>query len=117
MRHRDIAVLVRSRGAYAWLTKQFATFGIPVQPDGRSGLFDQPEGGALCQTVAWLADFDWRDGRNPGSPVTDAALLGSYQRVFDLTDARPNTVSRFLREGKTAVPPTGRAANLVGRTL
>ena len=42
-RYRDIAVLVRSRAAYPRLVEQFATFGIPVQPGGRSGLFDQPE--------------------------------------------------------------------------
>jgi DNA helicase-2/ATP-dependent DNA helicase PcrA len=38
VRYRDIAVLVRSRAAYQRLTDQFATFGIPVQPGGRSGL-------------------------------------------------------------------------------
>ena len=114
VRYGDIAVLVRSRAAYARLTEQFATFGIPVQPGGRSGLFDQPEAVVLGQTVAWLVDFDWRDGRKPGSPVTDEALLASYQRVFDLTDAQAHRVSRFLREWKTAVPLTSRTANLVG---
>src|SRR5207249_5142022 len=56
LRFRDIAVLVRSRAAYRRLVEQFATFDIPVQPGGRSGLFDQPEAVVLGHTIAWLTD-------------------------------------------------------------
>jgi DNA helicase-2/ATP-dependent DNA helicase PcrA len=51
LRYRDVAVLVRSRAAYGRLVEQFATVGIPVQPGGRSGLFDQPEAVLLGHTV------------------------------------------------------------------
>src|SRR4051812_27695791 len=60
--YRDIAVLVRSRAAYARLLEQFATFDIPVQPGGRTGLFDQPEARTLGQTIVWLAGIEWREG-------------------------------------------------------
>ena len=47
----DIAVLVRGRAPYPRLIQQFGTFGIPVQPGGRTGLFDQPEAIALAHTI------------------------------------------------------------------
>lgn len=49
--YKDIAVLVRGRAAYRRIVEQFATFGIPVQPGGRTGLFDQPEAVVLGQTI------------------------------------------------------------------
>ena len=75
VRFRDIAVLVRSRAAYGRLVEQFATFDIPVQPGGRSGLFDQPEAVVLGHTITWLADriANWtaddvqRDGYGEGA--------------------------------------------------
>jgi DNA helicase II / ATP-dependent DNA helicase PcrA len=111
---RDIAVLVRSRAAYARLVEQFATFDIPVQPGGRSGLFDQPEAVVLGQTLAWLADVDWRDRHGPGRTVDRVALLADYQRVFRLADGQRRRIGKFLQEWKAAVPLTTRTANLVG---
>lgn len=114
VRFRDIAVLVRSRAAYPRLTQQFATFGIPVQPGGRSGLFDQPEAVVLGHTIAWLAETQWRDRYGPGRAVTDAALFTSYQRTFDLSAGDLRRLTRFLAEWKAAVPLTNRTANLLG---
>jgi superfamily I DNA/RNA helicase len=83
--YKDIAVLVRSRAAYPRLVEQFATFGIPVQPGGRSGLFDQPDAVLLGKTFAWLADFHVMravteatraTGRTP-SPAQVEAILDS----------------------------------------
>jgi DNA helicase-2/ATP-dependent DNA helicase PcrA len=45
--YRDIAVLVRGRAAYRRLVDAFGTFDIPVQPGGRTGLFEQPEANVL----------------------------------------------------------------------
>ena len=87
--YRDIAVLVRSRAAYPRLVEQFATFDIPVQPGGRSGLFDQPEAVVLGHTIAWLTDIEWRDRYGPGRVISDEALLDEYQRVFELPDGDP----------------------------
>jgi len=113
VRFRDIAVLVRSRAAYPRLIEQFATFGIPVQPGGRSGLFDQPEAVVLGHTIAWLSEIEWRDRYGPSRLITENALLGEYQRAFELSEGTRNRVARFLREWKSAVPRTDRPANLM----
>jgi len=113
-RFKDIAVLVRGRVAYARLLEQFATFGIPVQPGGQSGLFDQPEALTLGHTITWLTDTEWRDRYGPGRLINDGVLLDEYQRVFELSDAGRNHLARFLRQWKAAVPRNDRTANLVG---
>ncbi len=113
VRYRDIAVLVRGRAAYPRLVEQFATFGIPVQPGGRTGLFDQPEAVVLGHTFAWLGDIEWRERFGPSALIADNALFVKYQRVFELPDATRIRVARFLREWKAAVPRTDRRANLM----
>lgn len=114
LRYRDIAVLVRSRAAYPRLMEQFATFGIPVQPAGRTGLFEQPEAQVLGKTFAWLADTQWRDPYSDGEMIADAALVNEYGATFDLSDAARRRLARFLQEWKAAVPVNTRTANLVG---
>jgi len=113
-RYRDIAVLVRSRAAYARLVEQFATFDIPVQPGGRSGLFDQAEAVVLGHTITWLTDIEWRDRYGPGRLIVDDVLLDEYQRIFELSDAARTRLGRFLRQWKAAVPRTDRTSDLVG---
>jgi DNA helicase-2/ATP-dependent DNA helicase PcrA len=113
VRYRDIAVLVRSRAAYPRLIEQFATFGIPVQPGGRSGLFNQPEAVVLGRTFAWLTEIEWRERFGPSQLITDRAMFDEYQRVFELPDGPFGWVVRFLREWKEAVPRTNRRANLM----
>lgn len=112
--YRDIAVLVRGRAAYRRLVEQFATFDIPVQPGGRSGLFDQPEAMTLGRTVAWLTDTEWRDRYGPPRQIKEESLLDEYQRVFRLSDPHRNRIRRFLGDWKTAVPREDRPADLVG---
>ncbi len=114
VRFGDIAVLVRSRAAYPRLVEQFATFGIPVQPGGRSGLFDQPEAVVLGHTFAWLGDIEWRDRYGPGRTITEEDLLADYERLFGPSAAGRNRLARFLRQWKEAVPGSGRPANLMG---
>ncbi|MGI8412131.1 MAG: ATP-dependent helicase [Solirubrobacteraceae bacterium] len=113
-RFRDIAVLVRGRAAYRRLVEQFVTFDIPVQPGGRSGLFDQPEAVLLGHTVTWLSDVEWRDRYGPGRRITEDALLDDYEEVFGLSDAHRNRIARFLGQWKSAVPRSDRTADLVG---
>lgn len=110
----DIAVLVRGRAAYGRLVDQFKTFDIPVQPGGRTGLFEQPEAVAIGKTFAWMTAIDWREPYGPGQRVTDAALLDDYQAAFALTAARRRRLARFLEAWKEAVPKEDRTANLVG---
>jgi len=112
--YRDIAVLVRSRAAYARLTEQFATFGIPAQPGGRAGLFEQPEARVLGRVFAWLVDVQWRDVYGSGQLIGDVALIDELADVFGLDARRRLAVARLLREWKQAVPRADRRADLVG---
>ena len=111
---RDIAVLVRSRAAYPRLVEQFATFGIPVQPGGRSGLFDQPEAVVLGHTFAWLSDIEWRDRYGPAGRSPRRRCSTSTSGSSSLSDAAREPAGRFLRQWKAAVPKTDRPANLIG---
>lgn len=112
--YRDIAVVVRGRVAYPRLMEQFATFGIPVQPGGRTGLFDTPEACVLGRTVAWLTNTDWRDATGRPTAITTDGLLDEYRRIFALSDRRVRRLHRFLGEWKEAVPREDRRADLVG---
>ena len=112
--YRDIAVLVRSRAAYPRLMEQFATFGIPVQPGGRSGLFDQPEARLLGNTFAWMSGIEWREQFGPPRSIPDTALFDDYEQIFDLSPAARRRVVTLLRQWRDAVPRTNRTANLVG---
>lgn len=111
--YRDIAVLVRSRAAYPHLRDQFATFDIPVQPGGRTGLFDQPEAVALGRAVVWLVDFDWRGTYGQGAPVDERALVDELLAVFEVDVSSRRALRDALRAWKVKV--TGdRPADLVG---
>jgi DNA helicase-2/ATP-dependent DNA helicase PcrA len=110
----DIAVLVRGRAAYRRIVEACRTFDIPVQPGGRTGLFQQPEALVLGQTFAWLTDVDWRPPFGPGAPVAAGALLEDYARVFDLDSPARNRLRRFLHGWRDDVPSTSRTADLVG---
>lgn len=110
---KDMAVLVRSRAAYGKLVEQFAAFAIPVQPGGRTGLFDQPEAKTLGRTIVWLSDLDWREGYERGEPVAEAALLQEYTEHFSLSPRQQRTLRDALRQWKSAVGQENRTADLV----
>ncbi len=114
LRYHDVAVLVRSRAAYHRLVEQFATFDIPVQPEGRTGLFEQPEARLLGRTFAWLSDIEWRDPYERGALVPDQVLLDEFRHVFRLDEATTHRIARLLRDWKAAVPREDRTADLVG---
>jgi DNA helicase II / ATP-dependent DNA helicase PcrA len=113
--HRDIGVLVRTRAAYPQLLDTFATFDIPVQAGGRTGLFDQPEAALLGRLYAWLVGFDWRN--NPWDEdehITKDDLLERFTVVFGLAARRRQELSRLLDAWKEAVPNERRSSDLVG---
>jgi DNA helicase-2/ATP-dependent DNA helicase PcrA len=111
---RDIAVLVRGSVAYPRLMEQLATFDIPVQPAGRTALFEQPEAHVLGRTFAWLTDIEWREQYGPGQSVTESALLDEYEHVFGVAGDRRGRLRRLLRQWREEVPKTRRRAHLVG---
>ena len=109
------AGLVRSGASYPRLVEQFATFGVPVQPGGRTGLFEQPEAVVLGRTICWLAEIDWRGGYGDrGERVSEASLLNDYERVYRLDRAAVNRTRRLLKEWKENVSREDRTADLVG---
>ena len=112
--YRDMAILVRSRAAYRALVDAFNSFDVPVQPGGRTGLFDQPEAQVLGKTFAWMTDIEWRGAFGPGAFVEEGALLEEYRDVFDLDGPAVNRLRRLLREWRAAVPSKDRTADLVG---
>ncbi len=116
VRVRDIAVLVRGRAAYPQLVEQFETFGIPVQPGGRTGLFDQPEAVVLGQTIAWLSDIEWREGFGPSSQtITETGLLAEYRERLPARSGRSATAcAACFASGRRPSRCTDRTADLVG---
>ncbi len=112
--YRGIAVLVRGRAAYRQLVDELATFDVPVQPGGRTGLFDQPEAKVLGRTFAWMTEVEWRGAHGPGELVAEDALIDEYRTVFVLDAAAGNRVRRYLRGWRDAVPSKTRTADLVG---
>ena len=111
--YRDIAVLVRTSAAYRKLVDQFRTFDIPVQPGGRTGLFDQPEAIVLGRMFSWLSGIEWREPYQRGERVELTPLAEEFKQVFRLTNAHRNRVRRALREWQNVVPKESRPADLV----
>ena len=71
--------------------------GIPVQPGGRTGLFEQPEAAVFGATFAWLADIDWAPGRfikREKIELLDAARrLSGGVRARRNDDVQPSSVT------------------------
>lgn len=112
---RYVAVLVRSRAAYRQLLDQFATFAIPVQPGGRSGLFDQPEAAVLGRTFAWLGDIEWGRAFQPRQRIDLKDLLAEYVATFNLELGRRNHLRALLQDWKQDVPQDQRPVDLIDR--
>jgi DNA helicase-2/ATP-dependent DNA helicase PcrA len=56
-KYSDMAVLVRGKNTYQCLLEAFERFAVPVQPGGRTGLFEQPDANFLGRCFAWMAGF------------------------------------------------------------
>lgn len=95
--YRDISILVRGRAAYARLLDALETWGIPVQPGGRTGLFEQREAALFGATYSWLAEIDWAPGRFiRREKINLDALLGDYATVFGLDTAAVDALRKHL---------------------
>ncbi len=95
--YHAMAILVRGRAAYPRLLDSLDAFEIPVQPGGRTGLFQQPEAAVFGATYAWLADVDWAPGRFiKRKTITLADLLSDYRDAFDLDDPQVEGLRDFL---------------------
>jgi DNA helicase-2/ATP-dependent DNA helicase PcrA len=76
---------VRGRAAYPRILDALEGYDIPVQPGGRTGLFEQREAAIFGATFAWLSNVDWSPGRFVKRETIELlALLDQYQDTFDL---------------------------------
>ncbi|MCY3851710.1 MAG: ATP-dependent DNA helicase [Acidimicrobiaceae bacterium] len=112
---RDIGVLVRSGAAYGRLLEQFNAFDVPVQPGGRTGLFEQPEATVLGMTYCWLSGINWREQYQYGERVELSSLLEEYASVFGLRgEPHKNRVKKVIKQWQTHAQNKDRSADLVG---
>ena len=110
----EIAVLVRGRAAYPQLMSALAERKIPVQPGGRSGLFEQPEASCLGQLFCLLGDVDWSENYSLRRPVDRDALLARFKSVFNLKAAQLRALDSWLTDLHGKVASSDRTADLVG---
>lgn len=112
--YRDMAVLVRGRASYPALIDAFSTFGIPVQPGGRTGLFDAPEAVLLGQTVCWLADIEWRSGYGGSEDIGENDLLDGFRDLFGIEGRGRVDLRTPLRAWKQHAHQDRKPSDLVG---
>lgn len=117
VQYQDIAILVRGRNAYSKLLDALDVSGIPVQPGGRTGLFEQREAAVFGATFAWLSSIDWAPGRFiKREKVQLADLLKDYRIAFGLLDNDLEKLHSHLTQWqlKTLKQPPDFDASLVG---
>lgn len=112
--YSDIAILARSRAAYPKILEELAARSIPVQPGGRSGLFEQPEARCIGRTMCWLVGYDWREQRGRSTAVDTETLVEEFVKTFTLSKKQTLELETWLEEIKILVPATDRVANLIG---
>jgi len=112
--YNDIAILARSRAAYPKILEELTARGIPVQPGGRSGLFEQPEARCIGRMMCWLVGYDWREHRGRSTSITTDALIEEFVSTFRLDKRKTLDLETWLDELKVLVPATNRVANLIG---
>lgn len=113
--YRDIAILVRARTAYPAILKALDQLKIPVEPGGRSRLFERPEGAIFGATYAWIAGTDWRDGQyGKRAPVDFADLKSRYKDLFGLSASELSAVVDHLYSWAAGAPKRDFNVSLVG---
>lgn len=115
VRYRDIAILVRGRAAYTTILDALALSNIPVQPGGRTGLFEQPEAEVFGATFAWISNVDWSVSKwKKRAAVNLAGLLDRYVDVFGLDDNERQALSTHLQGWKSKRDDRNWTPSLVG---
>ena len=113
--YRDIAILVRGKVAYACILDALEAYGVPVQPGGRSGLFEQPEAAVFGATYAWLAGVDWTSRRwTQRDNIELDDLLDNYRNTFDLDDDGTDALRNHLEAWKPKTLEEDFGVSLVG---
>ena len=117
-KYSQIAILVRGRVAYKEILKAFELHDIPVQPGGRTGLFEQPDADFLGRCFAWFVDFDWKKGRfnttTEKVTIDDLELLA--KNIYILNENKWSQLKKLLGEIKSKVGNDSRNISLVNET-
>ena len=112
--YRKIAVLVRGRTAYPAILKAFEAHAIPVQPGGRTGLFEQPDADFLGRIFAWIADYDWRKRfEYTRETVTLGDIEGLARSVYKLNDKSWDALKDYIVNLKNSVGIDSRKISLI----
>lgn len=109
-----IAVLVRGRASYPAILKAFDAHAIPVQPGGRTGLFDQPDADFLGRVFAWVADFEWKkryEYTREKVALVDLEIIA--KNIYGLDSKKWKKVEKFLVELKDLVGSDSRRISLI----
>lgn len=112
--YRKIAVLVRGRSAYPAIMKAFEQFAIPLQPGGRTGLFDQPDADFLGRCFCWLVDFEWKkrfEYTRQKVSLSDLEILG--KSIYKLDSKSWKKIQKYLEDMKANVGEDSRKISLV----
>ncbi|MEV7907614.1 ATP-dependent helicase [Streptomyces anulatus] len=113
--YRDMAILVRGKVAYQKILEALELYDIPVQPGGRTGLFEQPEAAVFGATYAWLADVDWAPGRFiKRKTICIGDLLDDYAKIFDLDQPAVDALRSHLMLWQQRARDTDFNVSLVG---
>lgn len=113
--YRDIGVLVRTRAAYPELLRAFDEHRVPVQPGGRTGLFERPEARLFGKTYAWLVDHAWSpEPYEWGSVPNEQDVFSGYDTLYELQRHQRRAMRQRLSAWKEGVPGTDRPVDLVG---
>ena len=117
VRYRDIAILVRGKTAYPRLLEALEDYDIPVQPGGRTGLFEQREAALFGATFAWLSNITWAADRFRDRETIDLfELLSDYKETFGLADDDVQALHAYLVswQSKTKLDPPNWDPSLLG---
>jgi DNA helicase-2/ATP-dependent DNA helicase PcrA len=113
--YRDVAILVRTRAAYPALLGALDAHGVPVQPGGRTGLFERPEARLFGKTYAWLVDHQWTPEQYGwGSTPSDQEIFSEYDALYALDIPHRRAARERLLAWKANVESTERPVDLVG---
>ncbi|WP_249019491.1 ATP-dependent DNA helicase [Conexibacter sp. S30A1] len=113
--YRDIAILVRGRTAYPKLLEALEFAKVPVQPGGRTGLFEQSEAAVLGATYAWLADIEWAPGRFiKREKIVLPDLVRDYELAFQIAPPASAALRQHLIDWKPQTRETNFNVSLVG---
>ncbi len=112
--YRDIAVLVRGRVAYPELLDAFDAHGVPVQPAGRTALFNRMEAQLFGKTYAWLAGHTWSpEPYQWGEIPEDGEIFSEYCDVTSSPKTALRRSARGLLTLKASVTSEAAPVNLV----